>query len=257
MLKDAPPDFVILCSSHTAITGGFGQVSYCAANAFLDALAHQVTAQGGPRTIAIDWDRWRGVGMAVGVETRHKALTGDMYTGGMAPHEGVEAFHRILASYQLPQVVVSIQDFQALLTEHSTFGATSALQVLEGAQLSQSTQPRPNLKTVYVAPRDEIEHRIAKIWQDVIGLEQIGVLDNFFEIGGDSLIALQLVGRIRKAFAVELPLRTLFDTPTVAGLAFSLQKDGGTAEGISGNMDIQPQAAKSIDQLLAELDLDG
>jgi acyl carrier protein len=69
-----------------------------------------------------------------------------------------------------------------------------------------------------VAPRSQSEELVAGIWSNVLGLERIGVYDSFFELGGHSLLVVQIVSRIREVFEVELPLRSLFETPTIAGL---------------------------------------
>ena len=71
----------------------------------------------------------------------------------------------------------------------------------------------------YVAPRDETERMIADLWRDLLGVEQVGVEDNFFELGGHSLLATKLTAQIRGAYGVQLPLRELFDNPTLGALA--------------------------------------
>ncbi len=71
----------------------------------------------------------------------------------------------------------------------------------------------------YIAPRTETETILAEIWQQVLGMERIGVEDDFFELGGHSLLATQLVSRVAKRFAVELPLRSFFETANIATLA--------------------------------------
>jgi phthiocerol/phenolphthiocerol synthesis type-I polyketide synthase E len=68
---------------------------------------------------------------------------------------------------------------------------------------------RPNISNSYVAPTNELEKQVTEIWQEVIGIAQVGIYDNFYELGGDSLIATQLVSRLRAKFPVELPLRDL------------------------------------------------
>jgi acyl carrier protein len=79
--------------------------------------------------------------------------------------------------------------------------------------------PRPHLANVYVAPRNETEQLVANIWEDILGLQQVGVYDNFLDLGGDSLQATQLVSRLRESFHADLSLRAFFETPTVAGVA--------------------------------------
>jgi NAD(P)-dependent dehydrogenase (short-subunit alcohol dehydrogenase family)/acyl carrier protein len=233
VLRDMHPDFIVLCSSLYSVLGGIGQVDYCAANTFLDSFAFYNSSQNGTRTISINWDSWQEVGMAVDVLASYEksppvGLSNGQYQldnktpqrlqDGIRPQEGVEALKRILSHPVLPQVIVSPRDIQALQTT-----PLSPLLDLEDDRLaapSSVLHQRPNLQTAYVAPRNEMEQQIAAIWQKVLGLAQIGVQDNFFALGGDSLMGLRTMNELRKVFGVDLSINLLFKKqPTVEGMA--------------------------------------
>lgn len=86
---------------------------------------------------------------------------------------------------------------------------------------------RPELNEAFVACRTPTEELLAEIWAQVLGVERVGIHDNFFQLGGHSLLATQVVSRIREAFQVEMPLRRLFEAPTIAGLAESIEAGRG------------------------------
>ena len=92
---------------------------------------------------------------------------------------------------------------------------------------------RSVLANAYVAPRTLAEEQLAHIFGEVLGLERVGAHDNFFELGGHSLLAIRAVSRIREAFQLEIPLRAIFETPTIAGLGQLVHEDklrGGVDE---------------------------
>ena len=84
------------------------------------------------------------------------------------------------------------------------------------------------LERRYVAPQTETEHRVAEIWQQVLRLERVGTQDDFFELGGHSLLAMQVISRLRERLHIELPLASLFENPTVAGVAAEVDRRGWT-----------------------------
>ena len=81
----------------------------------------------------------------------------------------------------------------------------------------------------YEAPVGEMETKLAEVWAEVLKLEKVGRHNNFFDLGGHSLLAMRVISQIRKVFHVELPLRGLFQNPTLAGLALQVDRAAGTA----------------------------
>jgi surfactin family lipopeptide synthetase C len=82
----------------------------------------------------------------------------------------------------------------------------------------------PETERDIVAPRTPVEEQLAVAWRQVLRLERVGVHDNFFEVGGHSLLVTQVISRVREAFQIELPLRSLFDHPTIAELALVVEE---------------------------------
>ncbi|MFL5385134.1 MAG: amino acid adenylation domain-containing protein, partial [Longimicrobiaceae bacterium] len=96
-----------------------------------------------------------------------------------------------------------------------------AFPVTANGKVDRAALPAPDTpgsRGTYVAPRTPAEERMAAIWAEVLGVERVGAEDNFFELGGHSLLATQLVSRVREAFRIELPLRAVFEAPTLAEL---------------------------------------
>ena len=220
LLKGEPLDFFVLISSISSFLGEFGQVDYTSANIFLDIFARDRVNQESSFVCAINWDTWQEVGMAVNtaVPLEFQELRAENLQSGILPPEGTEAFRRILGS-GVTQVIVSTGDFNLRMQQGSTLKQFLSSKVSENASLSKPTHPRPTLSNPYLAPRNKSEQIIADIWQQLLGLEQVGIHDNFFELGGHSLLSTQVLSRMREALEVELPLDSLFTSPTIAGLA--------------------------------------
>ena len=77
-------------------------------------------------------------------------------------------------------------------------------------------------RTAYVAPRNELENAIAGLWEEVLGIHGLGVNDSFMALGGNSLIAIQFISRLRNLFEIEIPMAAFYRQPTIAGLAHTL-----------------------------------
>ena len=111
----------------------------------------------------------------------------------------------------------------------SAFVTIDALPLTANGKLDHKALPAPeftgsHLDAAYGEPRTPLQAVIAGIWADVLGLDRVGIFDNFFELGGQSVIAARLMARLREACQVELPLRALFERPTVAELAEHIEQ---------------------------------
>ncbi|MDZ8135366.1 MAG: SDR family NAD(P)-dependent oxidoreductase [Nostoc sp. DedQUE04] len=257
-------DFLVLCSSQSSILGEFGQVDYCAANAFLDVYAYNnQVSKSGRLTISIDWDTWQEVGMGTEIilPDNLKYLAEDIVAEelkeSIMPQEGADAFDRILGS-ALPHVVVSTKNFSDVIKENRYLNfLEEGLKLLEdnsaSGNISQANHPRPNLGNDYVAPNNEIEVTIARIWQQILGINQIGIHDSFFDLGGHSLLATQLLSRLRQEFQINLSLHSFFEAPTIIDQALIVEQTRSLGERYSINM--IPRIEQSNEQqVLAKLD---
>jgi acyl transferase domain-containing protein len=220
LLKDDHLDFVALCSSVASILGGFAMADYCAANVYLDAFAHCQASSNGTQTVAINWDRWQEVGMAANPETTAglSAQQQAELNKGIRTAEGVDAFERILRT-NLGQVIVSTSNFDAKVTKSVKLKMVDDSGAGVKSSETLTYHPRPVLRSEYTAPRNDVDRALIDMWQGLLGIEEVGIHDNFFELGGHSLLATQFISRVRDTFKVELSLRQLFESGTIAELS--------------------------------------
>jgi acyl carrier protein len=139
-----------------------------------------------------------------------------------------------LRAKQARQLGPQLRNFlRSLLPEHmvpASFVILDELPLLPNGKLDRRALPapeavRPDLPQSFVAPRPGIEQSLAGIWSDLLGLSQVGIHDNFFDLGGHSLLTTQLISRVRDLFKVELPLRQVFQQPTIAALAIVIEHE--------------------------------
>jgi acyl carrier protein len=94
---------------------------------------------------------------------------------------------------------------------------------------------RSDLDNVFIAPRTPVEKLLAGIWCEIIGLKNVGISDNFFDLGGHSLMATKIMSRVWDMFLVKVPLQSLFEMPTLEGLAFALLQEAGDCNEVEKN----------------------
>ncbi|MEO6829538.1 MAG: SDR family NAD(P)-dependent oxidoreductase, partial [Acidobacteriaceae bacterium] len=215
------PDFVLLCSSISAVIPSFGLADYAAANAYLDGFAAVHDNPSGTRVLSANWDTWREVGMAVdtAMPTEMEHLRESRLKHGILSAEAEDVFDRLLRS-PMPQTVVSTRNFNFL--ERQTAATIATLRETLQPSVSGSAlgiHTRPASMEDFAAAGDEIEKFVIAVWEELLGTQPIGINDNFFELGGHSLLGTQVLARVRDRFQVSLSLRTIFEAATPAELA--------------------------------------
>ncbi|SDL05768.1 Acyl transferase domain-containing protein [Nonomuraea maritima] len=146
------------------------------------------------------------------------AVTGSLTVGGpastatgIAPGQGAEAFVRVLAADLGPQIAVS---------------ATSLDEITRRERLTRESLEAPVRvrQEDFVAPEGELEAALAKVWSEILGVPEVGADDDFFDLGGNSLVAVQLIAQARSVAGVRLPMRTLFEAPSVRQMAAKVEQ---------------------------------
>jgi acyl transferase domain-containing protein/SAM-dependent methyltransferase/aryl carrier-like protein len=247
----------------------FGEVGYVAGNEFLNAYAARAAAPvpdgdpagsdpahsdpahsdpadppasaGRPKpvTIAVSWTDWTQAGMWAAARHRltQRYDVASSATGpgsdllrGITTAEGVEIFRRLLAHHPAPHVVISTQDLGVLLGRHQAFTAADHLRVLDTMRSAHGPRRRPDLPSACVPPRTALERAVVREWSLLLGIEELGVTDDFFALGGDSLLALRLLASLRDNLGIDRTVAQLFAAPTIAELLHSQADTAGAAE---------------------------
>ncbi len=269
LIKDNADSIFINFSSVNGFFGGKAVGAYAAANSFLDRFSHYQKDNSALRSYCFAWSMWDETGMSQGYQmknlTRAKGYYAMASSQGLSSmlaglnHDQAYLLIGLDGNNQnirrLESEALGLQKLTAYFTANSSssvvkladcrvqdrFGTHSTcnlVQLLEMPLTLSGAIDRDELVRrfirheagEYVAPRNQVERKIAQIWQQVLGTPQISIHDNFFELGGNSLLASQLISRLRDAFSVELSLQRLFASPTVADLADNLEALRTTAE---------------------------
>ncbi|HEX5598093.1 MAG TPA: SDR family NAD(P)-dependent oxidoreductase [Micromonosporaceae bacterium] len=206
----------ITLSSLSAVLGGLALGTYSASNAALDAYVLLAREREDARWITVDWDTW-------GKPAPEEAGEFDMQ-----PAEAVLVFDRAVAAInQVDQVVISTGSLDARYQQWVVGRGLGAAFTDED---DGERDPRPDLSTPYIEPREGTEAQLAEVWSRVLRLDRVGLDDDFFQLGGNSVLAIELVARIRKVLKVPVPTSAVMGFPTVRGLAAQIDELRGDSD---------------------------
>jgi acyl carrier protein len=176
---------------------------------------------------------------------------------GLLPHEGVEVFSRILGAppvlpttgKPLSQIVVSTGDLTLRLKRNQPGGDLPTADALEISPLPAVVQSRPRLNTPYSPPVNQSHQILTRIWQDYLGIEKIGIHDNFFELGATSLDLIQISTRLKETLNQDIPVVTLFTYSTIHSLTEYLKLEEDSPMDSTVNVDVLQAAKKGRNRL--------
>ncbi len=174
--------------------------------------------------------------------------------------------HDVLVAYYVSRHELESADLRATLAEEipeetlpNVFVHLRKLPLNLNGKVNVEALPslaevRERMEKAFVPPRNESETQLAEIWKEVLGVPRVGINDNFFELGGHSLLATRVISRMRQRFSVEVPLRALFEVPSVAGLVEAM--DAGRFNAVEKDEldDLQPGSSLELEDQLAELE---
>ena len=180
-------DFCIIQSSLSSMLGALGMIGYVGAHQFVDAFVMRHNRSGAALWTRVNWDNWLSWKEP---EIEHSTGEASYY---MMPEEGAEAFRRVLDLPLGTQLALSTGDLDARIDEWS--GASHQGDEADDAG-GQDLHERPDLGSEFEAPSDPAEIALANAWSAVLGIGNIGVHDSFFELGGDSVLGLQVVAKV-------------------------------------------------------------
>ncbi|WP_193197113.1 type I polyketide synthase [Nostoc sp. MG11] len=219
VLQGQKLDFCLFTSSSSSVLGGLGLTSYSAANIFMDAYAHKHNQINFP-CISVNWDTWQSQendmeDLTVGVALEKLRMTWQ---------EGIEVFSRVLSITKTPQIVVSAGELQPRIEQWIKRNFLRNKE-LSNNRDSLSLHSRANLQSEYVPASNNVEQIVAKTWQKVLGIEKIGIYDNFFDLGGSSLIGIEIISQLQKELNAHIPIISIYERPTISSLSEFLSSD--------------------------------
>ncbi|MFE0650164.1 SDR family NAD(P)-dependent oxidoreductase [Streptomyces sp. NPDC059534] len=216
-------ELLVLYSSAVTVLGGLGEGDYCAANTVLDSYAAALAgAAPGTRVLSVAWSPWQhdawGAEAEDGLAGRVRAYRSAY---GFTDEGGCGLLDRMIAGAQGP-VLALRQPLDAARRAWESLSDLNAPAEDTREAVGATRFPRPHLRSAYVAPGAGLETTVAEVWSAYLGLEQVGVHDPFFELGGNSLIGLSMVAALEKRLGRPVAPALLFEHPTVAAMAAAL-----------------------------------
>ena len=205
-------DFLFLCSSMNSIIGGLGQIDNTAANAFVDAYAEYCMNQGHTHVLAINWGAVNEArARNYSALPQFAELSREHIKNKMTLHEIFDVYKRLFSTRLGPRVVVSTLDFNQVIENWSRVGSLTSLIQTKVQKRSRHDVTQGN----FALPQNALEEEIAMLWQELLGIDQVGLDDDFFDLGGHSLVAIQFIGQLTKRYPIKMHAMSIYEYTSV------------------------------------------
>ena len=219
-------NFVILNSSMSAAPAQFEHAVTSAA-AFHNALANDASQRGHQGVTSVSWV-FDGNAAAEGSAKYDNSTAGSSelpdLTFGRFLAENASTLFDYLLSRGLPEVIISpVGNYSTVSADHTKLNWTPEMGQVMGSGGQTQRDNRRNVSTPYQQPQTVVEKAVVTIWENLLGIAPVGINDDFFDLGGHSLMATQVLSKVLKEFGVTLQLRELFEATTVAKLAAQIE----------------------------------
>jgi acyl transferase domain-containing protein/acyl carrier protein len=222
IFKDRNLDFFINCSSKSASLQLVGQVSYVASNLYQDAFAEKGN-QNYP-IISIEWDTLKDSGMAFkAINKSPGKMSESQLNNGITENEAIQILRTALY-LEIPTQIISIKNLKEVIAVQKQFFQDLDKQLNENSINTVSKTERPKLSTIFILPISETELKLTSLFESFFGIQNIGVEDDFFELGGDSLKAMIVLKIIKKEFDVNLLLKDFFEGPNIRKISTGIDE---------------------------------
>ncbi|WP_103071998.1 hybrid non-ribosomal peptide synthetase/type I polyketide synthase [Aquimarina sediminis] len=213
IVEKDPLDFVSVISSLSSFLGGLGMIGYAAANQFMDTMVANENSKGNStRWITLNYSNWEGWED----EFKGLSLTDDILNTFITLDEGEKTFNNLLAkSNDQGQVIISPVHLPSLIDKWDAYDNENS----EKGKISKSKQnSKPFLSNEYLEPSTDLEKKLVQIWEEIFGFGPIGILDDFMELGGDSLKAITMLSHVQGKTAMTMSLQDFFSNTTIQKL---------------------------------------
>lgn len=225
LTQDDPPDFMVLFSSVTSLTGAPGQSDYTAANAYLDSFA-AYRSKLGRKTLTINWAGWQETGMAVDYQTNNDGIFNALSTA-----QAIKAFEYVL-NKDLTRIQVGELNYHGKLGDRTIFdlglnlaediqGELAVLNHIVNHRRNDSGNIHSNqvrLKGRNDKTYSDLERKVAGVWGEVLGYDELNVYDSFYQLGGDSISMMKIISQMGDSLNLEVNFRDFVEYNTIHDL---------------------------------------